>query len=543
MAFFNPRKRVLIAGNEGVALFGPTASGGIEREISLSWEVPNFDKQLTDALAEKNQSNSVLILFDADHAYRKGEDIPKLNYFDRPLFIKRKLDQAFPNYPVRASFEIAAAKKTGDAKEQPSYLFIAISDTERLDKVGKSILDAGVPVAGLGLLPVESEGLVTTLSARLFAQRGRKSRWAVLIGQHETGGLRQVVVKDGRLALTRMTPVSEAGLQGAGWVEDVIREFKATLTYIARFGYTPAEGLDVIVIGGEAEKRFFEEQKFLPGSNFLCIGIAEALRVIGSKAGALGDNNFGDALHAAWASQKRFLAAPVKVAGIHRIMIPRLVARTVSAALALSLVLVLGFALSMNQDYGPLKEKVEQRQSQKKFLALEYEQESKVFDAFPVKPGVIRGALAVQKFLDNSSVNITPTLNRLHSNLGGDIKLDTLSFDYQPPGTPGEKAKKSLLSLKKSTTDADGTDRGTVKIGFRFTLTGNVTLERKVMRAEKMVETMSRAFPGYDVQLKSQFGNISKGGTFSGELGRAEKTSTLANPDGFAEIEMQGAPL
>jgi len=543
MALFRSRKRVLIAGNEGIALFGPVGDGGVERELTLSWEVRNFDQQLVAALGRQHHNSDVLILFDADHAYRKGEDIPKLSYFDRPLFIKRKLDQAFPNYPVRASFEIAAAKKTGEEKKPSSYLFVAISETERLDKISSSILEAGVPVAGLGLLPVESEGLVTALSDKLFGQRGKKSRWAVLIGQHETGGLRQVVVKDGHLTLTRMTPVSEGGLfQGAGWVEDVMREFKATLTYISRFGYTPAEGLDVIVIGGEAEKQLFEQQKSLLGNNFQCIKVADALRVIGFRGGLSGDNNFGDALHAAWASQKGFLTAPVRVESIHRIMMPRRIARLASMAMTFSLVAALGFALSVNQDYGPLKEKTEQRQSQKKLLDLEYGQESKVFDAFPVKPDMVRGTLAVQNLINQSNLNITPTLHLLRKALDEDVKLDSLNFEYRPPIL--RDAKAANFQLKKLSGGGSGDDRGTVKIVFRFSIIGTVTLEQKTHRAEKMVETVTAVFPGYSVRLNSQFGNLSGSGSFSGELGKPEAPGApLNNPDGFAEIEMEGVPL
>ena len=164
--------------------------------------------------------------------------------------------------------------------EPASYLFVAIPETDNIDRVSAAMLEAGVPIAGFGLLPAESAGLVTLLSDRLFAGKGRKSHWAVLIGQHEAGGLRQVIVKDGRLALTRMTPPSEGGLQGPGWVEGVIHEFKATLTYITRFGYSADDGLDVIVVCGDAEKKIFD-QKTLPVTNFQCLETADALSVVG----------------------------------------------------------------------------------------------------------------------------------------------------------------------------------------------------------------------------------------------------------------------
>ncbi|MBI3440990.1 MAG: hypothetical protein HY052_04185 [Proteobacteria bacterium] len=538
MAFFLPKKRVLLAGNEGIALFGPTSNNGIEREIVLSWEVPNFNEQLTNALTRQNRGCAVLILFDAEHVYRKGEGFPKLSFFDRPLFIKRKLDQAFPNYPIRASFEIAAAKRTSEQKEQPSYLFVAISETNRLDKVTNSILEAGVPVAGLGLLPVESEGLVTTLSTNLFGRTGHKSRWAVLISQHETGGLRQVVIKDSRLALTRMTPVSEAGLQGAGWVDEVIREFKATLTYIARFGYVPSEGLDVIVIGGEAEKQLFEQQKFLPGSNFQCVKVAEALSSIGARSNFSSDDNFGDALHASWASKKRSLTAPIKVASLQRIRWARLAARTISVVLFISLLALTGFIFNMDQNYYPLKETRDQKKSQQRFLALEYDQESKAFDAFPVTPNTIKQTLAVNDLLDSGNVNVTPILHLLHGVLGNDIKMDEINFEYQPP--------QALVSATDKAPPPNGSNasRGTVKIQLWFYILGTMTPEQREDRAKRLEKRLTGIFYGYDVQLKSSFiAKPTNGGIFSGEIGKTEVATATSSDNRRAEIDMQGAPL
>jgi hypothetical protein len=540
MAFFGAGKRVLLVGGEGVALFGPTARG-VERETALSWEVPNFDQQLTEALTEQNSGNPVLILFDgADQTYRKEENIPKLVFFDRVRFVKRKLEMAFPSYPVRTSMLVKPAKKKGrDAvQDQPFYLFVALPETDRLDKVSANILEAGVPIAGFGLLPAESVGLVAALSASVFKKEGKQSRWAVMIAQHETGGLRQVVVKDGNLALTRITPTSEAGVQGPAWVEEVMREFKATLTYIARFGYNAEEGLDVVVICGNIEKQFFN-QKSLPVSNFQCLTTPEALTAIGSRGISLGENNFGDAIHAAWAARKRALAVPVTVPSIHRIMMPRLGARLGIIFLALSLLAGGGYVFSEWQDYVSLRGDVAHQRDQKSLKDSEYEQQSKVFDTLPIKPQDIKGALAVEKFVDSSGVNFTPMLNILRKVLDRDMKLDRLKFvhdaasAYTPSGADARPAPPPV--------PGSGEDRGVVRVSFRFTLPASITLEQKVARTEGLVKSLEAAFPGYGARIVSQFGNVSRTGMFSGEVGKTEGGGGQGQD--FAEIEMTGAPL
>jgi hypothetical protein len=539
MAFFRSKKRVLVVGNEGVTLFGSTAYAGIEREIVLSWEAPGFIEQLTGALSRQRRNDPVLVLFDgADQTYRKEDNIPKLSSFDRPRFIQRKLEQSFPSYPIRASFEIAAQKQKGGVKEGLSYLFVAIPETDNIDKVAAAMLEAGVPVAGFGLLPAESAGLVTALSAKLFGRRGRKSRWSILIAQHESGGLRQVIVKDGRLALTRMTPASEAGIQGPEWVDDVQREFKATLTYIARFGYTADDGLDVVVICGDAEKNIFE-QKSMPVTNFQCLKTAEALSAIGARGKSLGEANFGDVVHAAWAGKKTFLDVPLKVPSIQRILVPRLAARVARLALTFSLLALIGFSFSVYSDYAPLQENIGKKQQQKTVLDQEYAQESKVVDALPVKPAVVRGALAVKNTLDRDSINVTHTLNLLYKALDKDIRLEQLSFERGAAAVKKPVARGAPAAQGK----AAAAEGDFVKIIFRFTLADGLPLEKKVERTEKIAETMRQAFTGYDVRINTQFGKISRTGKFEGSAGVPGRQTAADKIESFAEIEMQGAPL
>jgi hypothetical protein len=527
MALLGSGKRILMVGGEGVTLYGPTARG-VERETAISWEVPNFDQQLTEALTEQNQGSSILVLFDgADQTYRKEENIPKLVLFDRIRYIKRKLDMAFPSYPVRASIQIKPPN------EPPYYLFAALPETERLDRIADDMLEAGVPIAGFGLLPAESVGLVTTLAGKVFQKEGKPSGWAVLVAQHETGGLRQVVVKNGNLALTRLTPTSEAGVQGPAWADEVMREFKATLTYISRFGYTPEEGLDVIVICGNIEKQFFND-KSLPVTNFQCLTTAEALTTIGARGISLGEVNFGDPLHAAWTARKRALAAPVEVPSIQHIMMPRRYARFVTVFFLLSLLGLCYFVFSGYADYNALQNDIVGRQTQKAVLQQDYDEESKIFDAYPVKPDTVKAALAVRELVGNSGVNIAPFLRTLHAALDPDMKLSHLELAHdatavlKPSHAPG--AQRSPYAPP---------ERGILKISFGFNITSPIPLEQKVARAEKLLETLKVAFTGYNVRIISQFGNVSRMGKFEGETGAV---ATADPKDEAAEFEIEGAP-
>lgn len=551
MVGFKANRRVLLVGGEGVVLYGP-ASKNVDRETSISWEVPNFDQQLMEALSAKNQSNSVVVLFDgADQTYRKEENIPKLSPFDRPRFVRRKLEVAFPSYPIRASLAVQPPKLKGKAaknqpKELPSYLFVALPETDQLDRIGNSMFEAGVPVAGFGLLPLESTGLVNELSDKVFGGEGvKKSRWAVLIGQHETGGLRQVVIKDGNLALTRLTPTSEAGVSGTGWVEEVTREFKATLTYISRFGYSNDDGLDVIVVCGDVEKQFFD-QKAIPVTNFRCINLTEALKCIGVRAFGLEKTNFADALHATWVGRKPSLKLAVRIPSIHRIMAPRLAARVGSILMVLTILGLIGVSGKIFQEYRDIQEEVGQKEIQKQGLDRDYEAQSKIFDDLPVKPDVVKATLAVKKVLENNSVDMRPTLHTLKNTIPSDVTFETLSVEHL--AGPNLKVENAILNAglfgAKPGAPSPGIEHGQMHITFAFSLPDVLTLEQKVARSEDLVKVLQAAFKDYDVALKQQFENASREGTEHGQLGGDPKAAhdTSGNAK-VAIIEMKGPPL
>src|SRR5690606_3907516 len=94
--------------------------------------------------------------------------------------------------------------------------------------------------------------MVQTLAKKLRKPADPACMWTVFVGQHSSGGLRQVVIRNGELALTRMTPIIDSDADPEIWASDVVAEVKGTMSYLSRFGYDPADGLDVIVISGNS---------------------------------------------------------------------------------------------------------------------------------------------------------------------------------------------------------------------------------------------------------------------------------------------------
>ena len=293
-------KRVLVVGNEGVVLFRVTAQD-IERVVALPLIAPDFDQRLVGAL-DKNPKDSVLVLYSGGDAILRKDIIPKFDEPDDVLAcVQAKLKQYFPDSPRRGA---AICAPRG---EPPFFLFAAIGEDKHLDKVSSILIDAGTTIKAISLLAVESADLVATLSAKFITGKGQLSNWAILVDRHETGGLRQIAIKNGSLALTRVTPLPEGNVHGQSWVEEVWRELRATLVYLARFGYTAEQGLDVMILCSDTEKQLFGNMS-LPATNFCYLTVSAVLAALDARGTSLSDVNFGDSVHALFASRKSMLS-------------------------------------------------------------------------------------------------------------------------------------------------------------------------------------------------------------------------------------------
>lgn len=546
-SLFKLSKRVLMVGTEGVVLFSVTALG-TTREVAVSWQQPNFEDHLIEGLGGRNQNTPMVILFDGDQTYRKEDNIPKLNPFDRSKYLKRKLELAFPNYPVRAMIEMKRSKAERRGRfSRPSYLFAALPETEQLDRLSAVLMEASVPIAGVGLLPLESAGLTRKISESIFAKEGQdRSRWSILITQNETGGLRQVLVRDENLALARMTPVPEENMQGTEWVEEVVREFRSTLTYIARFGYNAQEGLDVVVVCGEVEKQLFDPRAF-GVTNFKCITPSEALGYIGSRSSNTGPHNAGDIVHGAWTGSKVKLTVPVKVPSLQRVMGPRQIARFTTILLVLGVFGFGGLLVHTWNTYDKFLIKTEEQQAQRNMLQREYDQEAKIYDTLPVKAELVRGALNSKELLEKNSPAISPLLNVLRKVLGEDVNLRMLSYTHTPSDAlslSGDTRSRGFLSRARSRVTGDdkkASENGRIEVRFQYSLPDDMPLEQKVIEAESLLKRLEKALPEREIRIVSQFGNVSRTGSFTGAIGLADKTATRT--EDYAEFEIKGAPL
>jgi len=538
------KKKVLMIGQEGVVLFGHNPKGGIEREASISWELPDFDAKLVEALEKKNSKRSILLLYDgSDTSFRKETNIPRLNSFDRKKYIVRKLNQVFANYPIKSFIETTGKVEKGD-KPPIEYLFVAVTDVEKIERVISCIFESGVIVSGLGLLPIESEKLIDTLDLKIFGKEN-KSKWVVYAGQHECGGLRQVIIKDGKMAFTRITPTSDAGIQGEGWANEFIEEFKATQTYLTRLNFRPGETLSVIVSCGENEKKFFESKGFAPGDRFACITAEEGLKHIGFKKNTVGNINFSDSVYAAWNSKKSSLKLPISLPSIDNIKWPRIVVSVLSIAVLLAIFGLAYFNNKFFEEITGVEEQTDKQKIQERMLSKEYDEGSKVFSQFSVPLDVVKGTIAVDKFLNDNVFKLTQTLNVLRAVFPRDIKLLNMSVNYIPPKEQdsGNSRSRSSSRGRGNPNEVDPETTRRMEVKFDFVLVKKMSLEEKVVRAENLMVFLQGKLPGYEIVLNKQFGNISREAGFSGSSKEDVDSKKNEGREEFASVTIRGPAL
>lgn len=555
-------RRVLLIGDEGLVFYAVEKKKAI-RVLSLPWSAENFEQQVTTALTDEFKG-PVVLLFDAVEQHYRRDKLPKVGAFDKSKVLQRKLNIAFPNFNIVSALEIKdnASKGftlTSSDVKPPEYLFSALPRSENLDRIISILYEAGVDVVGLGLLPVESVGLVEGLAQRCCDQAGsERSKWSILIGHHETGGIRQIVVKDESLALTRLTPVSEAAMS-SGLSGEIIKEFQATLSYITRYGYQPNDGLDVVVIADKDSHNAIKVSN-LPVSNLFCLDLPQAVNMLGGQYIGQTASTYADSLHALWVAKKFKIDMPMQVPALTNISKPRMVAKT---ATALSVVgaLALGWFLFQSfTAYADVRSQIEDKMTQRNALEREYHQESKIFDQLPIKPAVVNGTLGIKNMLEKNSIDLTPVFEKIKPILGQGVLIDQMSITHSPSeGTVLANAETVVASqarpqqfnaanLRRSSISKDPVDPGEMEVRFEIYTLKNLELEERVTFAEGLLESFRVAFPEHTVELTRQFSDVERTGSFSGVLNSTSETpapnnAAGANQKDTAEFMIKGAPL
>lgn len=565
MPLFSPSRCVLLISDDGASVY---EVGGSRTALidNVPWETEGFEESLVQIIRRRCRGKPILVLNDMVEQHYRKERIPKVNSFDRANLIKRRLAAAFPSYPIRAGLKLkekGALPSQGDKGVGGDvYLFAAVPVSENISKTLSVVRQSHSPVAGFSLLPVESSSMVHALSKKLSrnSASGTTSTWTVFVGQHRSGGLRQIVTKNGELALTRITPIIDTDSDPEAWASDVAGELKGTMSYLSRFGYDPADGLDVIVVSShEAADAVTARIDF--ECNLTLMSAGEAANLLDIKVGRQEDQRYADILHVAWAGKKSSLTLPLQASALEQITKP---AKQANAA-AVLLVGICGYlAFTTFQETAAWTKLSGEIDDAKRVLSdtkVEHEAEVERKKAAGVDIVLIENATKIFSKLEAQAMKPLPVLDVIGRSLDPDLHIASLSI--MPPSINGVAAANELPMPEEEDDEADAVDESEApaddassptnvgaalpaipptpfEITLKMIFPGEIGPEVGIKETTDYEGRLRKNLPDHKVSIIKQVADLSYTGNFVGEA--TEKESANNKVEDFeAQILIKGA--
>ncbi len=499
---------------------------GVTLVNSFGWRSADFENNVAAALNEEVGDGSVYILNDAVEQHYRKEKINKLTALDRKNIIDRRLNIAFPSYPTRAALPLKEKKGKGlPLSKEHLFLFAAVPSTDSFRKLLEAIRRADCTVADYCLLPIESVDLVEKIAAKVAKENRQleRSGWSILLGQHQGGGLRQIVIKGGQIALTRITPVVMPEAQNAAqWASDVVQELQSTISYLSRFGYAQNDGLDIILISKPDFGALVEDMINIP-CQFSSLTLQRAAEFAGVTVGRKQDQHYADPLHIAWRAKKPRNVMAMQSKEIDAVANPRKVAffamLLLTAGIGYFAFTVASEALTL---YGDKQNLVEVNKM--KVLADQmYDDEIKRKESLGIDVKLIQGSLAIYKDIDKITFDPLPVLEIAGQELK-DLRMDGVTLKADMPEPPKPDPNNPSAEPVPLTRQA--------AVTLKFSFPGTIKPEDGNEKIEQLRKRIAKKLPGYKVDVSKQLADLTYTGQLTNETGftavkrRAEEVYT-----------------
>jgi hypothetical protein len=539
MAIFSPSRCVLLLSDEGLNIFD--VSGRVHLLDSIPWETQDFEEAASDIIKKKCRGKSILIVNDMVEQHYRKERVPKVSPFDRSNILKRRVSAAFPSYPIRAAIKL---KEKAPAREgQPNgeiYLFAAVPLSENIRKTLDAVQKSYASIAGFSLLPVESSSMIHALSKKLAKRGDSAAMWTVFVGQHQSGGLRQIVTKNGELALTRMTPIIDTDIDQDVWTSEVASELKGTMSYLSRFGFDPADGLDVVIIANNSvADRMVAKVDF--ECNLSVLTSVEAANLLGIKIGRQEEQRYADPIHIAWAGRKSALTMPLQAAQLDKISGP---ARVATAA---SLLLLLGCAWFGYQAFVSAGEwtsnssRISDITVRVDSLRTQHTAEVEKKKAAGVDFMLIESSTKVFDRLEKQSMKPLSVFETIGHSLGADLHIT--SMEVKPVGGAASVSLEGQMAPGSSIVDTSGQPAAQAEYEVVISIILPAALDpKKGVELISGLESRLRAnLPQHSVSILKQVADLSYTGNFVGEAtSKIQEQQGKEKQDYEAQIVIRG---
>lgn len=530
LSFLAPSRTVLLVSDDALFIYS-TGAKGVRLVDTVPWGSENFVDNVAQILSKECGGKPVLVLNDMVEQHYRKERIPKVSIMDKQNVIKRKLQVAFQNYPIRAALPLKEKGKKKDKKNKKKtgglYIFAAIPATEIFNKILAATRKSLVSIAGFCLLPIESSDMVQKLSEKLASKGQKKARWKVFIGLHTGGGLRQVVTNNGELALTRMTPVTENEENVAQWAEDVHQEFKATMSYLSRFGFNPEDGLDIIFISEAAAGEKLGELIETP-CNYHAISSQEAADLLKIPLGYQEDLKYADVLHVGWTGKKSKFILPMKAKVIDKVSKPRQIATLASFLLVLGLGYQSYSLMGVFDTLSQYWDEIDTNEGLRSNLTLQYEKEVKKKQDMGFDIQLIQSSLTVYDDLEAKQVKAVDLVKKISAGLGQELRIDRVNI---------KRGESSFASLARGEQPKVPVFLSTMQMTFP----SNTDVKKGNREVQNLQEKLQTMLSDHTVKVTKFLEDYEYSEEIVVETGSAGDKNV--KQDYVAEIMIEGPPL
>ncbi len=483
-------------------------------------------EELGEALAEDPKGRVSILIDTLDQSF-KEEQVPKVNILDRRKVLARHINMAFPGASLRGARLVDQI-----GKKTLLYEFASVPLDGRIPGWLDFFQSLPNEKGGIHSIAAENVDLLQGLAPKdaPAAEEGQ-NHWRHFIGVNVAGGLRQIIEKNGRLSLTRLTQAPPDDTAPQDFADMIIRDFKATITYIRRLGYQVGEPLDLIVLSSSEAKAVLQELDWEGARSVSVYTPYEAGFLLGLGSIGREDQVYCDVLHAAWFASKRKSVMPMTRSaflGDASDDIRELAFAAAPYAAGLLVAGVVGWAGWATYeliDYNGRNEilRAQLSQDQSRLSAVQAEVE-----ALPYAVAEVRNVIDVAAILDRGKVDFMPYLGRISAALDGDAVVLSMAVLN---GSQGSQA-----NLSAGTSQTPGATL-TINIDTRLAEVVS-TADEAVQISRKIERDLREAFgDGFEVTMTkspvaAQAADQLQGGFSGAQAGVADpgQANTLSVP-------------
>lgn len=530
-------------GDEGAILIlleGPT--------VTRRLFAPNTDKDNVAAFVElfkEFPKAPIFCLVDMiDQSYVR-HTLPPVTSIGLKKIIQRRLERDFARDDLKGYISIGREKS---GRKDWHVLLIALAYSDQLRKWVDLILDQSNRLAGIFLVPVESEQIVNKLDHTIFPEhakqkkkKGKKkkdgakdiqetgilepSKWKMLVSSHKVGGVRQVVLKEGKLVFTRLAQASADGNAelAAGNIE---QEMLNTVEYLKRLGYNDKAGLDVFIIVSQEVKDNLSGQR-LGARNVKVFTPFEVSELLNLDQAALSGDRYGDVVVATMfgtaPKQRLKLTLPI-TEKLEKLFMARMGVRAAGVLLSLTFI---GMTIDGTITYFSQSESLSDytRKAQNKQMELEEFKEK--LKSLPADINEINDVVALYNILIDGQENPLELVDKIFPLLDDRFLVKSIDWNFN--------------RAIKSTQDAEVKPPFEIQFEFEAEYQGEEWKDF-IAFSDNKIDSVIKLFPKFNIKRGFLPGQIGASDTLSLSIsGEGEDPSAAKLGDKFTlSLKMDG---